>query len=478
MLGNTNLHSLDARIKVPSYDRTALEPHIVHLGLGHFHRSHFCYYLHQLLEQGVTNWGIEEIDLVPSHTAEVAEKQDYLYTLCSKDPEGNREMTVIGCILGYTKGWEDKRKAIDLMKRPQTQLITLTITEKGYCYDNQTQSLDWQHPHLQHDLLDPRDPQSAVGYLALALSERCLQTKEKLTIASCDNIPSNGQVLKRCILQYCDRVFPSLVPWIEQHVAFPLSMVDRITPNTKAEDIQFVEREYGLRDDWLVVSEHFLQWVIEPEGLEGLPPFEKAGALVTKDVEAFETMKIRLLNGSHSALAYPALLLGYTFVDEALSDPLLHSFIRDCYMREVGETLLPIPGYNFEVYKDRLIERFSNPYCSDTLLRLAQDGSKKFANALVPALKIALERGLPHKAMVCALAFWANFLHQKESLVDDQASEALIDAVSLLDVDVKPFFDIIGLAGKAHESLKPLFQSYLTLIETEGVKHVLIHSQR
>jgi len=310
--------------------------------------------LHQLLEQGVTNWGIEEIDLVPSHTAEVAEKQDYLYTLCSKDPEGNREMTVIGCILGYTKGWEDKRKAIDLMKRPQTQLITLTITEKGYCYDNQTQSLDWQHPHLQHDLLDPRDPQSAVGYLALALSERCLQTKEKLTIASCDNIPSNGQVLKRCILQYCDRVFPSVVPWIEQYVAFPLSMVDRITPNTKAEDIQFVEREYGLRDDWLVVSEHFLQWVIEPEGLEGLPPFEKAGALVTKDVEAFETMKIRLLNGSHSALAYPALLLGYTFVDEALSDPLLHSFIRDCYMREVGETLLPIPGYDFEVYKDRL----------------------------------------------------------------------------------------------------------------------------
>ncbi|HBO36623.1 MAG TPA: mannitol dehydrogenase family protein [Sphaerochaeta sp.] len=473
MLDSTTLQHLDIRIKVPSYNRTALEPHIVHLGLGHFHRSHFCYYLHQLLEQGVTNWGIEEIDLVPSHTAEAAEKQDYLYTLCSKDPEGNREMTVIGCILGYTKGWEDKRKAIDLMKRPQTQLITLTITEKGYCYDNQTQSLDWQHPHLQHDLLDPRDPQSAVGYLALALSERCLQTKQKLTIASCDNIPSNGQVLRRCLLQYCDRVFPSVVPWIEQYVAFPLSMVDRITPNTKAEDIQFVEREYGLRDDWLVVSEHFLQWVIEPEGLEGLPPFEKAGALVTKDVEAFETMKIRLLNGSHSALAYPALLLGYTFVDEALSDPLLRSFIRDCYMREVGETLLPIPGYDFEVYKDRLIERFSNPYCSDTLLRLAQDGSKKFGYSLVPALKTALERGLPHKAMVCALAFWAHFIDRCPSLVDDQSVQALVDAVSLVTRDAQPFFRLIGFDCGKYEDVVMLFNQELILVQTLGVGPVL-----
>jgi mannitol-1-phosphate/altronate dehydrogenase len=254
-------------------------------------------------------------------------------------------------------------------------------------------------------------------------------------------------------------------------------MVDRITPSTKTEDIQFVEKEYGLRDEWLVVSEHFLQWVIEPRGLDGLPPFEKAGALVTKDVEAFETMKIRLLNGSHSALAYPALLLGYTYVDEALSDSALRSFIRNCYMREVGETLLPIPGYDFEAYKDQLIERFSNPHCSDTLLRLAQDGSKKFANALVPALRIALEKGLPHKAMVCTLALWAHFIRKHASLVDDQASEALIKAVSLLDLDVKPFFGLIGLAGEQYDVLQSLFRLYLTVIETEGVNPVLARCQ-
>lgn len=473
MLGNTNLHSLDTRIKVPSYDRTTLEPHIVHLGLGHFHRSHFCYYLHQLLEQGVTDWGIEEIDLVPSHTADIAEKQEYLYTLCSKNPDGSRQLTVIGCILGYTKGWEDKRQAIALMKRPLTKLITLTITEKGYCYDNHTQALDWQHPLLQHDLHSPQDPQSAIGYLSLALFERCQENGEKLTIASCDNIPSNGHVLKRCILQYCSKVFPSIVPWIEQKVAFPLSMVDRITPNTKAEDVQVVEREYGVRDEWLVVSEHFLQWVIESEGLEGLPPFEKAGALVTKDVEAFETMKIRLLNGSHSALAYPALLSGYTYVDEALADAMLRSFIRDRYMREVGETLLPIPGYDFEAYKDQLIERFSNPYCSDTLLRLAQDGSKKFANALVPALKAALEKGLPHKAMVCTLALWAHFIRKHASLVDDQACEALILAVSLLEFDVKPFFGLIGLAGEQDEAVAEHFKQVFAMVQTSGVSMVL-----
>ncbi|NBK25774.1 MAG: mannitol dehydrogenase family protein, partial [Spirochaetia bacterium] len=348
-----------------------------------------------------------------------------------------------------------------------------TITEKGYCYDNHTQALDWQHPLLQHDLHSPQDPQSAIGYLSLALFERCQETGEKLTIASCDNIPSNGHVLKRCILQYCSEVFPSIVPWIEQKVAFPLSMVDRITPNTKAEDVQVVEREYGLRDEWLVVSEHFLQWVIEPEGLEGLPPFEKAGALVTKDVEAFETMKIRLLNGSHSALAYPALLSGYTYVDEALADATLRSFIRDRYMREVGETLLPIPGYDFEAYKDQLIERFSNPYCSDTLLRLAQDGSKKFANALVPALKAALEKGLPHKAMVCTLALWAHFIRRYASLVDDQAADALIQAVSLLESDVKPFFGLIGLAGEQYEAVAEQFKQVLAMVQTGGVSMVL-----
>jgi mannitol-1-phosphate/altronate dehydrogenase len=470
---NLNLNTykgLEDSVEVPVYDPTALVPSIVHLGLGHFHRSHFCYFLHRLLQQGRTNWGIEEVDLLASATKERAEKQDYLYTLCSKDPQGGEKACIIGCIRGYTEGWKYPERVTELIARNQTKLITLTITEKGYCYDAENQSLDWMHPSIVHDLAHPATPQSAIGHIALALCTR----KDPLTIASCDNMPSNGKVLYRCIKQYCERVFPEVLPFLEQSVSFPLSMVDRITPNTTEADTAHIAETYGYQDAWSVVSEDFLQWVIEPEGLEGLPDFSKAGAIVTGEVESYEVMKIRLLNGSHSALAYPAYLLGYRQVDEAMRDEYLRKFIRECYMQEVGKSIPSIDGFDQEAYKDQLIARFQNRSIKDTILRLAQDGSKKFTNALIPALQYALRNHLPLGSMVLALVFWIHFLETADpSVIDDGQKQELLSAASVIESEPQQFFSLIGISVEQGSVLKQPLLTSLEHVNHNGVAAVL-----
>lgn len=471
-LSNATYKELSPMLETPLYERDHLQPAIVHLGLGHFHRSHFCYYLHRLLQQGLSNWGIEEVDLLPSTTKEKAEAQDYLYTLCSKDPEGNERACIIGCILGYTEGWKQPGKVVDLIAREETKLVTLTITEKGYCYDSESDGLDWNHPAIVHDLANRTSPQSAVGFLALALSKR----KVPLTIASCDNMPSNGRVLYRCMVQYCEQVFPEVLPFLESSVSFPLSMVDRITPNTTDSDALNIVQTYGYEDAWSVVSEDFLQWVLEPKGMEGLPDFSKVGAIITSEVEAYETMKIRLLNGSHSALAYPAYLLGYRYVEQALGDDKIRKFIREQYMKEVGNSVPPLFGFDQEEYKDQLIARFQNPSIKDTILRLAQDGTKKFANALSPALRYALDGGHPFQAMVMALAFWLQFAASVDSaLLDDTQRGQLLAAVQNIQTEPQRLFSLIGLSPHYGALLeKPLLAS-LKRVQEEGPSSVLLH---
>ncbi|MGH0052201.1 MAG: mannitol dehydrogenase family protein [Sphaerochaetaceae bacterium] len=470
VLQKSTYKKLKGRVEIPTYEPESLVPAIVHIGLGHFHRSHFCYYLHMLLQQGCTNWGIEEVDLLPCDTRERAIKQDYLYTLCSKDPQGSEQTCIIGCILGYTEGWKHPDQVVDLIAREETKLITLTITEKGYCYDAEHQSLDWKHPAISHDLEYPNTPQSAIGYLALGLSKR----KYPLTIASCDNMPSNGKVLKVCLQAYCQRVFPDVVPFLEHAVSFPLSMVDRITPNTTDSDSHNLITKYGYQDNWSVVSEQFLQWVLEPVGLSGLPDFSQAGAIITSEVESYEVMKIRLLNGSHSALAYPAYLLGYTQVDEAMGDKRLRTFIREQYMQEVGESIPLLSGFNQEAYKEQLIERFQNPCIRDTVLRLAQDGSKKFTNALTPALQYALKQGLSTQAMVYALAFWIQFLSTADpTLIDDQQRQELLAAVQVIEQTPQHFFSLLGLSLEQGARLREPLLSMVAFIRSNGVAEAL-----
>jgi mannitol 2-dehydrogenase len=465
-------------ISYPTYDRSALCPALVHIGLGHFHRSHFLTYLDTLLNMGKTNVGVFEVDIPPANETfiENLRKQDYLYSVLSWGSDGKAEVRVNGPIMGYANASKEPQLVLDKLSSKETKLVTLTITEKGYCYLDDEQSLNWDDENVKKDLegKDPY-PHTAVGYISKALSIR-MKEHAPLTIMSCDNIPENGNVLKRCVLQFCEKKYPEIVSWMEKNVAFPCTMVDRITPGTTPSDTETIERMEGYHDDCPVHCEDFLQWVIEDKKTTMIPDFSLVGAMSVKDVKPYELMKIRLLNGSHSALSYPAYLMGITAVDKAATNPLIHKFIRDRYMEEITATLLPVPGIDVTAYKDKLLSRFSNKYIADKILRLASDGSKKIANAIVKPLDEAIESGKKHDAMVFALAVWARFCQGK----DEQGHELPIDdpkkgflLASCRDAEKFLLGAGVTVKGKELDALCSQFNGYLDLVEKKGAKKAL-----
>jgi mannitol-1-phosphate/altronate dehydrogenase len=400
---------------IPRYAREKLKSGMVHIGLGNFHRAHQAAYLDELLGQGLTEYGISEINILPGSfpIGEILAAQDWLYTLVTKSSGGEEKARVAGPIRDYLDAWQSPEAgtaALEKLACRETVFITLTVTEKGYYYDPRTGDINPAETPVRHDLEHPERPETAAGYIAAALAWRFRTNREALTIMSCDNIPSNGKLLKACVLSLCRESFPEIIPWVEDQVSFPCSMVDRITPGTAAETIKETEERWGIADRWPVFAEDFRQWVLEEDFKSPPPPYAALGVQIVKDVEPYELMKMRLLNGSHSALAYPGYLLGYRRVDQAARDPLIQNFIRRRYMEEAGATLAPAPGMDSASYKDTLISRFANPYVGDTVLRLASEGSSKIPNFMLKPLTEAVKKGLPHESMIFALAAWARFL--------------------------------------------------------------------
>ena len=484
-LNQKNLADIAKSVSVPRYDRTSLTPGLVHMGMGHFHRAHYLVYLHRLLNRGTCREGVFEVDIMPvkesfrSHL----EAQDHLYSLMTKAADGSTALEVIGPILGYANAMDSPSVVLDRLASPHTSLISLTITEKGYCYHDQEHSIDWTHPGIIHDLAvdDVQVPVTAIGYLARSLNMRFLDGKLPVTIMSCDNVPENGKVLKRCILQFCQKKYPLIEEWIASSIAFPCTVVDRITPATTEDTIRAIRRDYGLIDECAVHCEDYLQWFIEGSSVTPIPDFASVGATMVADVKPYSVMKIRLLNGSHSALSYPAYLLGLRDVDKAMDNPLIRTFIRDHYMEEVVRTLPPIDGIELSAYMDILINRFSNPYIRDTILRLASDGSKKISNAIIIPLMEAIQAGLNYKAMVFSLACWARFLIGMDEqgapipLEDTQAEHLQILAVRAKD-EPRRFLEAINLGSlTVHQwqEVEQLFQGYLATIVEQGIHTAL-----
>ena len=474
---NENLSSIGNKVHVPAYDRSKLDVSIVHIGMGHFHRSHFLTYLDDLLGRGLANTGVFEADIVPADTKYISEfrKQDYLYSVLSFAPDGSRELRINGPIAGYANLTEDPASVMDHLCSPETKLITLTITEKGYCYKDDLGSLDWSDKGIIHDLNEDGQPLTAVGCLSAALHERFLD-KSPVTIMSCDNVPENGKMLRECILQFCRRKYPECVSWIEESISFPCTMVDRITPGTSPADMSHLMEAYGLEDKCPVHSESFRQWVIEDRFCTSIPDFSKAGALIAEDVKPYELMKIRLLNGSHSALSYPSYMMGHTMVHEALEDSLVRTFIRDCYMDDVSRTLPSVPGIDIDEYENQLISRFSNQYIADTVLRLASDGSKKIANAILRPLEETISENRRADSIILALALWEYYFialdgNGNHMPIDDPRKEDLMKASS----DSIGFLRIAGLSEEALASgyLKASMERYLSDLRSNGVRGVL-----
>ncbi len=430
-----NLGKIDGRVEVPSYSLASPDRSILHLGVGNFHRSHQAYYLHRLLQLQDSSWRICGAGLMPQDLVmkEALEDQDYLYTLVTQE-SGREDACLIGSLRDYIHIPTEFERFLQTCSDGDLKILSLTITEKGYCFDNDM-NLDRENPGIRHDLTRAETPPvTAVGVLAYALKKRLAAGGAPLTLLSCDNIPENGSVLKRILFQYAELLEDSdLLGYLKNSVTFPCTMVDRITPNTSEEKITYLQEQYGILDRVPVFAEQFIQWVIEDRFIAGRPEWEKVDAAFVEDVKPYELMKIRLLNGGHSAMSYLSLLSGYNFVDEAMDDRRIKLFLRG-YMGELKQTLTRIPGMDFETYIETLLERFANPAVRDRLLRLAEDGSTKILNSMMTPLEILLERGEGARYITAALAGWICYLHlsleNRESVVNDPIRDKLREAAA------------------------------------------------
>jgi mannitol-1-phosphate/altronate dehydrogenase len=488
-LNRRNLVKIGGVARIPEYKREGLKTAIVHLGLGHFHRAHQAVYLDRLLQMGAAATGLFEINLIKDSRplAEIAAAQDYLYSLLSGGACAGEEFRIIGSIRGYVNAAENQEAALAALASAETSVISMTITEKGYYWDAVARAPDWKAAPLAHDLENPERPRSAAGLLSRALKRRFAESRAPVTIMSCDNFPANGKTLKTIILSFCRELYPEIVPWIEDNAAFPCSMVDRITPNTSAETIRYIEEKYGVADSWAVRCEDYLQWVLEddfrfPPGAAFDPAdYAIAGAQITGDVEPYEIMKQTLLNGSHSALAYLACLLGYTAVADAVADPDIRRFIRDFYMEEMTAALPPVMGIDLNAYKDTLLGRFGNRAIGDTVLRLAEDGSKKIPNFILRPLVRMIREGKPHDAPVLALAGWARFLagtdeNGKPIPVQDPDGGAVVAAAQKALEAPAAFLRAAGvpdLSDTEMAALAEMFSARLGDLRQQGVRKTL-----
>ena len=405
-LSRATLPALADRAATPRYDRSAVRPGIVHLGLGGFHRAHMARYTHDLMQQdpAATAFGIVGAGLLPvdARMHDALAPQDDLYTLVERDAAGEA-ITVIGALARTVFAGESTAALIGAMDDPAIRIVSLTVTEHGYCLNRATKQLDLAHPAIQRDLATPHQPASAIGVLVEALRRRRTAGLVPPTLLTCDNIQHNGDVLRGAVLALAERQEPALARWIEAEVSFPSTMVDRITPVTAAADTAWLRDVRGIDDAWPVFAETFTQWVIEDRFPTGRPAWENVGAQFVGDVAPYEFMKLRLLNGSHLAVSGMGRLIGYETIDESMADPLMARYMTALMDRETGPTVPPVPGIDLAAYKAKLVERFANPAIKDTVERVNTDAP---INVLLDPIRDRLAAGLPLDLLALALAAW------------------------------------------------------------------------
>ncbi|GAB3270273.1 mannitol dehydrogenase family protein [Arthrobacter pigmenti] len=411
-LNTEALSRLPDNLATPGYDRSALRVGIVHFGVGGFHRAHQAMYLDRLMNEGkALDWAICGVGVLPGdkRMREVMEDQDCLYTLVTKHADGKREGRVIGSMAEYLHAPENPEAVIEKMASERVRIVSLTVTEGGYNFHHVTGEFDAENPNVAADLQPGAVPATTFGLVVEALSRRRARGLQPFTMMSCDNIQGNGDVARKMFTSFARLKDADLAAWIEQHVSFPNSMVDRITPVTTDEDREAIAGEFGVTDAWPVVSEPFVQWVLEDRFPLGRPPFDDVGVQLVDDVEPYELMKLRLLNVSHQGQCYFGYLAGYRYAHEVCQDPLFAKFLMDYMTYEGQPTLAPVPGIDIEDYKQTLIDRFSNPHIRDTLARLCAESSDRIPKWLLPVVRINLDNDGDIFRSAGIVASWARY---------------------------------------------------------------------
>jgi mannitol 2-dehydrogenase len=466
---------------IPSYRRSDLSAGIVHFGVGNFHRAHQALYLDDLFNAGrdhdwaVVGAGVRDPDVV---VREKLKEQDWLTTVVEQEAD-TTNIRVTGAMIDFVKPY-DVAANLDMLARPQIRIVSLTVTEGGYYISPATQRFDSGHPDIVADARNIDAPKTVFGLIAAGLKRRRAAGVPPFTVMSCDNIPGNGHVCENAVAGLAELADPELARWIRASVAFPNSMVDRITPATTDRERAILSEKFGLDDNWPVFCEEFRQWVVEDKFPAGRPALEKAGATFTSDVAPYELMKIRILNGGHAAIAYPAGLLDIHFVHEAMEDEQIREFLETLTKREVLPVVPPPPNTNLDDYRAQVARRFANPKIADTIQRLCFDGSNRQPKFILPSVRDRLKSGASVNGLALVSALWCRYCYGetesgKPIAANDPSWERLQAAAKPARSDPLAFLKLRDIFGELAEnpSYVRAFSHALSTLWARGVRSTL-----
>ncbi len=481
-LNTKNFAALPTSVHLPQYRREEVRTGIVHIGIGGFHRAHQAYAIDRLLELGTaTEWGICGIALRESDRSiyEALSHQDGLYTLLIPDSKGNFSARVIASIVELLYAPQDPEAAIRRMADNTVRLITLTITEGGYNFTHDG-TFDWNNTDILWDLKNPEKPKTVFGYLYAALKLRKAKGLGGITIQSCDNMEHNGKVTRNMLYAFINRKDPQMITWMDDHVTFPDSMVDRITPATTEHLKTILAEDIGLLDAWPVICEPFFQWIIQDDYAAGRPQWEQIGAQLVADVTPYEKMKIRLLNGGHTLLGMAGYLAGYRYIHESMADQEIEGLLRRYMDLEVTPTLHSVPGIDLEGYKDTLVQRFKNPFIRDEVARIISGSSDKFPKFILPVILDRIRKHQPVSIAALVTACWYRYLRLNlptPQHVQDGMADALLQSVDRAEKLQDPllFLDHAEVFGdiKGHSAFTDSFLSHIQVLSSTGLKQLI-----
>ncbi|MFK3659213.1 mannitol dehydrogenase family protein [Scandinavium sp. NPDC088450] len=472
---------LNAKASLPAYDRHKLVPRIVHLGFGAFHRAHQAVYTDILAQEHNSDWGYTEVNLIGGEQ-QIADlkQQDNLYTVAEMSANA-WTARVVGVVKEALHAQVDGLETVlAKMCEPQVAIVSLTITEKGYCHLPATGELNVDHPMIVADLQNPHQPTSAIGVVVEALARRKAAGLAPFSVMSCDNMPENGHVLGKVVRAYARALNSELAAWIEQNVTFPSTMVDRIVPAVTAETLDKIKAITGVRDPAGVACEPFRQWVIEDKFVAGRPEWEKAGAELVSDVIPFEEMKLRMLNGSHSFLAYLGYLAGYQHINDCMEDANYRKAAHALMLKEQAPTL-KVKGVDLARYADLLIDRYSNPALRHRTWQIAMDGSQKLPQRMLDSVRWHLAHKSDFSLLALGVAGWMRYVDGKDEQGNEiEVCDPLLSTIQSVvknseqgEARVKALFGIEAIFGKElpleGKFVEQVTQAYLSLL-AKGAK--------
>src|ERR1700691_2026167 len=475
------LSRLPAGVAIPKYGRSDLRAGIVHIGVGNFHRAHQAVYLDDLFNAGhahdwaIVGAGVRDPDVT---IREKLKEQDWLTTVVEQEAD-TTNIRVTGSMIDFVRPY-DIPAFLDAISEPSIRIVSLTVTEGGYYISPATQHFDPTHLDIVYDAQHAEAPKTAFGLIAAGLKRRRAARTAPFTVMSCDNIPGNGHVTENAVAGLAELADPELARWIRANVAFPNSMVDRITPATTDRERAFLRERYGLEDNWPVFCEEFRQWVVEDRFPAGRPALDAVGVTFTSDVAPYELMKIRILNGGHAAIAYPAGLLDIHFVREAIEDGQIRAFLEALTRREIQAVVPPPPNTNLDSYRALVARRFANPKIGDTIQRLCFDGSNRQPKFILPSVRNRLRAGASFNGLALVSALWCRYCYGetesgKAIAPNDPSWERLQKAAKPARNDPLAFLKLRDIFGELAENpaYVSAFSDALASLWARGVRSTL-----